>query len=503
MNKLSLTLMLLACLAVSLLRGQMTPDVSPAARIEQTIGLTRVTIDYARPHVKGRQIFGELIPYGQVWRTGANEATRITFNESVVIGGQGIAPGAYSLYTIPGPETWTWILNRDTSLWGDRGYDPSRDVVRVTALPERLPERIESMELRWMNLRNASAELVLEWEYTRVRLPVNVLTDEQVTANIFRTLNDQPTGTDYYNAARYYLENGLDLDQAYAWIQKRLEMEGDQFGILRYKALIERQLGMDEAARTTMEHSLQLARMAGNEHYVRMNLRSLTDWAERKAPLSAETILERSIRYHDPRGVWAAQAHDLRLYESRLDGGYRITELEIDLPNDRFLLRQQRDQDLIGYQLSGDECILTLNGTTGFSQEEADRLRLNCDRAFTIRNYYTYLWGLPMKLRDPGTRIDTTAHIRDFFGQQLFEVRVTYEGEVGQDTWYFYFHPETYALSGYRFYHDESKNDGEYILLSGEMETGGLRLPAKRDWYRHDNRLFLGSDVLLPQIKSN
>jgi hypothetical protein len=113
------------------------------------------------------------------------------------------------------------------------------------------------------------------------------------------------------------------------------------------------------------------------------------------------------------------------------------------------------------------------------------------------RNYYTYLWGLPMKLRDPGTIIDDNVHRVNFFGQELLEMKVTYHEEVGGDIWYFYFHPETYALSGYRFYHDEAANDGEYILLEDEAQIGDFRIPAQRHWYTHGERQYLGSDEVV------
>lgn len=114
-----------------------------------------------------------------------------------------------------------------------------------------------------------------------------------------------------------------------------------------------------------------------------------------------------------------------------------------------------------------------------------------------MKDYYQYLWALPMKLKDPGTIIDPNVHARDFFGQELLEVRVTYDQEVGNDIWYFYFHPDTYALSGYRFYHDESKNDGEYILIEGEKQVNGMKIPARRHWYTHTDRRLLGTDEII------
>ena len=152
-----------------------TPSVSPPARLDQQIGLTNTTLIYSRPGVKGRKVFGELVPFGQVWRSGANEATKIRFDRPVFIDINKLDPGAYGIYSIPGAAEWTWIISRDTALWGDRGYNPDHDLLRFKVKPESLGERVETLEFRWMNIATERAELVLEWEYTRVRLPVRFL----------------------------------------------------------------------------------------------------------------------------------------------------------------------------------------------------------------------------------------------------------------------------------------------------------------------------------------
>jgi hypothetical protein len=494
----TLLLVQLLCFgSLSLLAQLDIPPASSPAEDRTQLGLTHVTLQYHRPAVKGRKVFGELVPYGKVWRTGANEATRLSFDQPVRIGETTLEAGTYALYSIPGPTAWTFILNRDTARWGARGYDPSLDVLRAEVPVQSLPEREEVMVLRWRNITHTRAELTLEWEYVRAALPVQFFTHEQVNAQLAEHLGPEAAGLDYYRAARYYLDNGLDLAQARRWMAQRMALDGEQFGVMRYQALIEYALGDTVAAVTTMARSLELARQAGNDHYVAMNERSLQAWQNEPVATDGATVLARSVAYHDPVGAWAEGRFALQLYESRPDGGYRISDVIIDQGAGSFALTQRRGRDLLHRFLGPDTCSVRLNGSASFPEEEARRLRLNCAQNALYANYYTYLWGLPMKLNDPGTQVHPQVYRKDFFGEELLEVKVTYDPTVGEDIWYFYFHPETCQLRGYRFYHDEAANDGEYILLEGEAEVGPLRLPARRHWYTHGDRRYLGSDELI------
>lgn len=485
----------------SLLHAQLNlPPASAPARLETQIGLTHFTLSYHRPGVKGRVIFGELIPYGEVWRTGANEATRLHFDREISILDQQLPAGTYALYTIPRQDAeWTLILSSDTTLWGARGYDPAKDMLRVDLPTKTLPERIETMEFRWMNITHASAELTLEWEHTRLAIPVMLATHDQVKKLINQSFGASTTGPEYYAAARYYLDNNLDLQQAKTWMDRRQDLDGDQFGVMRYHAIIERKLGNLSAAEKIMARSLELAEAAPNPHYVRMNTQTLREWNKELVPyFSGSQLLEKAIAYHDPQAQWGVQPLTLKLYESRPGGSYRRSEVTMDEGQEVFKLAQIRGRDETYREYNAAGCTFSLNGrTTDFTPEEIRQHRLSCEAGKVYRNYYTYLWGLPMKLRDPGTLIDDNVHRVDFFGQELLEMKVTYQEEVGGDTWYFYFHPETYALSGYRFYHDEAANDGEYILLADEAQIGPFLIPAKRHWYTHGDRQYLGSDEVV------
>lgn len=212
---------------------------------------------------------------------------------------------------------------------------------------------------------------------------------------------------------------------------------------------------------------------------------------------TAEAVLKASIQYHDPKGVWAKEAFQLSLRESRADGSARETTIRLDNKTGAFELSQKREDHLLFRSIKGDQCETKLDGSTEISEEDRKKHRLTCDYNRNMSNYYTYLYGLPMKLRDPGTIIHETIQVKNFQGKELLEIKVTYDPEVGKDTWYFYFDPSSYALKGYRFYHDESKNDGEYITLAGEERIGKLRLPKVRKWYTHQEDKLLGTDELV------
>ena len=211
---------------------------------------------------------------------------------------------------------------------------------------------------------------------------------------------------------------------------------------------------------------------------------------------SAAELLRSSIERHDPDALWGVASFELTIGETRPDGSERLSTVSIDDPSQRFSFASSREGLPIEGILDRDGCTWRLNGSMDFTDEERDRLRLTCEQLERIRNYYVYLWGLPMKLNDPGTRIDPEIESTEFMGNPVWSIRITYDPEVGSDTWYFYFDPEDAALVGYRFYHDESAGDGEYIVLEGEREFDGLRLPTVRTWYTNQGDELLGVDTL-------
>lgn len=213
------------------------------------------------------------------------------------------------------------------------------------------------------------------------------------------------------------------------------------------------------------------------------------------ASRSSEELLEESIAYHDPEGVWDTAAITLRIVESRPDRPPRTTEIRMDAGAGRVAVSRDAGEGTTRFETLGEEIVSrSVDGDESLTEEALADAGLGAEAVMRLRNYYLYLWGLPMKLRDPGAIIEPEPAPDTWEGEEALRVRVTYDPEVGGDTWYFFFDPETARLVGYRFHHDEAENDGEYILLSGEIEGGGLRLPAKRSWYWNDGGGFLGDD---------
>lgn len=220
MKKLLLPLLLLGSGALA--QGLDLPDASPAAEVMQRMGLTDVTVDYSSPGVKGRDVFGALVPYGQVWRTGANAATTIEFSEDVKIGGKDVPKGKYGLLTIPGKDSWTWIVTRSLNVTSPAAYKQDQDVARVTAKPETIPAR-ERLSFIFDEFTDDRGLLTLEWATTKVALPIELGTAAQAKKNIEQTLGR--AWQDYMFAARHTLQNKGDLNQALGWVNQSLSLQ--------------------------------------------------------------------------------------------------------------------------------------------------------------------------------------------------------------------------------------------------------------------------------------
>lgn len=210
---------------------------------------------------------------------------------------------------------------------------------------------------------------------------------------------------------------------------------------------------------------------------------------------ASEALIARSIAYHDPEGLWDSGEIALRIMESRPNGVTRTVEVGMAPGRGAMEVTRETEDAVVSFAVGGEAVLRrAVDGNEDLDEEAFAEHGLDAERVMWLRNYYLFVWGLPMKLRDPGTIVDPEPSADSFGGQEALKVRVTYDPEVGGDTWYFYFHPDTARMIGYRFYHDESANDGEYIHLDGEIANGGLRLPAKRSWFFHSNDEFLGED---------
>ena len=212
--------------------------------------------------------------------------------------------------------------------------------------------------------------------------------------------------------------------------------------------------------------------------------------------LTGSQLLANAISYHDPNNNWNSFNGSLGVTMSTPDGKERVSEITINLPLEFFQVSTLKDGATLKQTMNKGVCELMLNGSTTITDEDKKTYQLNCERANMYKNYYTYLYGLPMKLKDAGTIIDPKTKRKSFKGKEYMVLKVTYEKEVGKDVWYFYFDPNTYAMEIYQFFHDESKNDGEYILLTGEEEVSGIKIPKHRAWYFNKEDKYLGTDVL-------
>lgn len=236
------------------------PAGSPAATVKQRVGLTDIEIVYSRPSVKGRKIFGELIKFGEIWRTGANSNTKITFSDPVKFGDKEVAAGTYSLFTIPGADEWTVMLSTNTKQWGSAGYKTDTEAARLKVKPIALPGSVESFSLGFDDLTPNSVTLLLEWEKTRVPVKVTVATGANVDAMIAKALasgKELPPGF-YAGAAGFYLENGKDLTKALEWIDKAYAASPKAWWLLRSKGQIQIKLGDKKGAIATLEKAIEL-----------------------------------------------------------------------------------------------------------------------------------------------------------------------------------------------------------------------------------------------------
>ncbi len=252
-----------------------TPAPSPRIETTQRIGLTDFTLDYSRPSIKDREIFGGLVPYDEVWRTGANASTKISFNQDIIMGGEAVKAGTYGLYTIPGEEEWTVILSNDSELWGAGGYTEENDALRVTIKPDNSRDIMESMLIYFDHLRNDSAHLVIHWDSAYVAVPIDLHTKDQVQANIDKASANMDAwkAGDFANAARTYHDYDLDREQALKWINTAIESNDKAFYWVHTKALILAELGRDSEAIEAAEKSLEMATAAegGDFGYIDRN----------------------------------------------------------------------------------------------------------------------------------------------------------------------------------------------------------------------------------------
>ena len=212
--------------------------------------------------------------------------------------------------------------------------------------------------------------------------------------------------------------------------------------------------------------------------------------------LTGKELLENAIAFHDPNGKWKSFEGSFQVLMETPNSSNRLSTITMDNPSQQFTLQVEKDSASYAYTFDKELCETTLNGSKEVSDADRKTYRLTCERGTMMRNYYTYLYGLPMKLNDPGTKLNPMVQTKTFKGKEYLVLKVNYEEGVGKDVWYFYFDPNTFAMEVYQFYHDESKNDGEYILLTGLEEVNGIKMPKTRAWYMNKDNKYLGTDIL-------
>jgi hypothetical protein len=246
-----------------------TPQPSPTQTFKQNFALSSIEISYSRPGIKGRKIFGDLVPYGKVWRTGANNATVISFGEEVMIGGTKVPAGKYGLLTIPDAGEWTVIISKQTDVTSPADYKQDQDAVRMKVKPMTLPFPIETFTISVDDIKSNSCNVSLMWDNVYVAFPITADVESKVMAQIKTAM--ERDNRPYFTAAMYYMDNGKDLNKALEWLTKAEAMNPDAFWVVHQKANCLAKLGKKQDAIAAANKSIEIARKAKNDDYVALN----------------------------------------------------------------------------------------------------------------------------------------------------------------------------------------------------------------------------------------
>ena len=256
-----------------------TPRPSPGATLTQEIGVMEVSIKYSRPGKKDREIFGGLVPFGELWRTGANSTTSFRISDDATVEGKKVPAGEYGLYTIPNKDEWTIILNKNLGS-GTGAYKEEDDVARFTIKPENIQHTVETFTIEFDNIRDNWAYVVLSWENTLVKFKIEFDVDSKVMGQIEKEMSD-PEKThenNFFAAANYYYNNDKDMDKALTWVNKAIEKNSDAYWMIRLKSQIQAKLGDYKAAIETAKIGIEAAKKANNDQYVKYNQDAIAKW---------------------------------------------------------------------------------------------------------------------------------------------------------------------------------------------------------------------------------
>lgn len=246
-----------------------TPSASTTQTVKQEFGLGSIELSYSRPNAKGRTIFGDLVPWGAVWRTGANSATTLTFSDEVMIGGKKIAPGKYGLLSIPGQSEWTIIISKQADVTSPSAYKQDMDVVRVNVPSVAMPFPVETFMILFEKVKSNELEMMIIWESTMVSVPIKIDIESKIMGQIDNLMNKD--NKPYYASAMYYMDNNKDLNQAASWLDKAVEQTPTAYWVWYQKARCLSMLGKKAEAKAASTKSMELAKAAKNPDYVTLN----------------------------------------------------------------------------------------------------------------------------------------------------------------------------------------------------------------------------------------
>jgi hypothetical protein len=276
MKKLIITVVAAGAFYFSNAQQLTTPQASPTTTIKQNFALSSIELSYSRPGIKNRKIFGDLVPFGKVWRTGANSATTLTFGEEVMIGGTKIPAGKYGLLTIPEASEWTVIISKQTDVTSPDAYKQDQDIVRVKAKPTALPFPIETFTISFDDVKSNSCNLGMLWDKVYVAFPISVDVDSKVMKQIDEAINKD--NRPYYAAAQYYYDNGKDLNQALSWINKATEaVPNAQPWVHTLKTRILAKMGKKQEAIAAANNAIRVAKETKFPDFVKQNEDILKD----------------------------------------------------------------------------------------------------------------------------------------------------------------------------------------------------------------------------------
>ena len=260
------------------------PKASPFSVVEQEVGLSKIRVEYSRPAVRGRYVFGPqkdgqqgLVPYGRIWRVGANESTKISIDSYFNIAEYYEPPGTFALYAFPEENEWEIVFHTNTTHWGDgrKDYNPAEDAFRIRVKPQSIPYHQENFLISFDSITHNSTNLNLIWASTKVSIPITFDTDGQMEVEIAKHLKENPTAQTYYEAARYLQEQNKDLERALAYLNNALDLGGDTYYVHRVKSLVEAGLGDYKNAIKSAQKSLQIATELEKDEFVRMNTKNI------------------------------------------------------------------------------------------------------------------------------------------------------------------------------------------------------------------------------------